>query len=64
MSHKVIYALDENKNIVSITDTLDKKEKLFCPCCGVKVLFVKGIKNKHHFRHENDYEHKGESDIY
>lgn len=67
MEHKVIYALDLNKNIVKITDTITKGTKLFCPCCGCGVIVNKGSKRKHYFRHDYehfDYEHKGESDIH
>lgn len=68
MEHKVIYALDANKNIVNITDSITKGTKLFCPCCSCTVFAVnKGSKRKHHFRHDYehfDYEHKGESEIH
>lgn len=68
MEHKIFYALDDNKNIVKITDSITKGKKLYCPCCTCTVFAVnKGSKIKHHFRHDYehfDYEHKGESEIH
>lgn len=42
-------ALDENKNKI----TPAKGVKGFCPSCGTPVISKCGLKNIHHFSHEN-----------